>query len=144
MDILKSGGSKVSALEVERAILEVNDVVAEVAVLGVEDSTWGQVIGAVVRLKDVPLSQLVAMNSRIAQQAAVKASLVRSEGSTALDDADVEVAEVALQVLSTHCYEALSKEKQPRLFRFVKEIPKNTMGKVNKKALASQAFPLKQ
>ncbi|TGZ85566.1 acetyl-CoA synthetase-like protein [Ascodesmis nigricans] len=51
VDVLKSGGEKVSALEVEREMLELPQV-AEVAVLGVPDEEWGQRVAAVVVLKD--------------------------------------------------------------------------------------------
>ncbi|BFZ59305.1 hypothetical protein YB2330_000311 [Saitoella coloradoensis] len=52
VDIIKSGGYKISALEVEREILqvEVGDgvVVREVAVVGIPDAEWGQRVGALV------------------------------------------------------------------------------------------------
>lgn len=51
VDVLKSGGEKVSALEVEREMLELPQV-AEVAVLGVPDEEWGQKVAAVVVLKE--------------------------------------------------------------------------------------------
>lgn len=49
VDIIKSGGYKISALEVEREILE-KDGVEECAVVGVEDEVWGQRVAAVVTL----------------------------------------------------------------------------------------------
>lgn len=47
VDILKSGGYKLSALEIEEALRE-NAAVAEVAVVGVPDETWGDRVTAVV------------------------------------------------------------------------------------------------
>jgi malonyl-CoA/methylmalonyl-CoA synthetase len=47
VDILKSGGYKVSALEVEEALRE-HAAVAEVAVIGVPDATWGDRVVACV------------------------------------------------------------------------------------------------
>jgi malonyl-CoA/methylmalonyl-CoA synthetase len=47
VDILKSGGYKLSALEIEEALRE-NDAVAEVAVVGVPDETWGDRVVACV------------------------------------------------------------------------------------------------
>lgn len=47
VDILKSGGYKLSALEIEEALRE-NPAVAEVAVVGLPDETWGDRIVAVV------------------------------------------------------------------------------------------------
>lgn len=49
-DIIKSGGYKLSALEIERYVLE-HPNVAEVAIVGVEDEEWGQRVAAVVLLK---------------------------------------------------------------------------------------------
>ena len=50
MDIIQSGGYKISALEIERVLLEHSDI-AEAYVLGLPDRTWGEVVSAVVRLK---------------------------------------------------------------------------------------------
>jgi len=47
VDILKSGGYKLSALEIEEALRE-NPAVAEVAVVGVPDEAWGDRVVAVV------------------------------------------------------------------------------------------------
>ncbi len=48
VDILKSGGYKLSALEIEESLRE-NDAVAEVSVVGVPDEVWGdRVVAAVV------------------------------------------------------------------------------------------------
>jgi malonyl-CoA/methylmalonyl-CoA synthetase len=47
VDILKSGGYKLSALEIEEALRE-SPAVAEVAVVGIPDSTWGDRVVAVV------------------------------------------------------------------------------------------------
>ena len=41
MDILKTGGYKVSALEIEEVLRE-HPAVAECAVVGVDDAEWGQ------------------------------------------------------------------------------------------------------
>ena len=46
VDIIKSGGYKISALEIENALLE-HPAVNECAVVGVEDETQGQVIAAI-------------------------------------------------------------------------------------------------
>ncbi|MEO7331153.1 MAG: AMP-binding protein, partial [Minicystis sp.] len=47
VDILKSGGYKLSALEIEEALRE-NSAIAEVAVVGLPDETWGERVVAVV------------------------------------------------------------------------------------------------
>ncbi len=50
VDIIKSGGYKLSALEIEAAILE-HEHVQECAVIGLPDDTWGEAVTAVVVLK---------------------------------------------------------------------------------------------
>jgi len=50
VDIIKSGGYKLSALEIEAALLEHPDI-RECAVLGLPDDTWGEAVTAVVVLK---------------------------------------------------------------------------------------------
>ena len=47
VDIIKSGGYKLSALEIEAALLE-HPAVAEVAVVGLPDPTWGERVTACV------------------------------------------------------------------------------------------------
>jgi acyl-CoA synthetase (AMP-forming)/AMP-acid ligase II len=48
VDLIKSGGYKISALEVERKMLSL-DMIQEVAVVGVADEEWGQRVAAVVK-----------------------------------------------------------------------------------------------
>jgi malonyl-CoA/methylmalonyl-CoA synthetase len=50
VDIIKSGGYKLSALEIENKLLAHPDI-AEVAVVGIADRTWGEAVAAVVALK---------------------------------------------------------------------------------------------
>jgi malonyl-CoA/methylmalonyl-CoA synthetase len=50
-DIIKSGGEKVSALEVERELLSLPQI-AEAAVVAVPSGKWGHKVGAVIILKD--------------------------------------------------------------------------------------------
>ena len=51
VDIIKSGGYKLSALEIEGVLLT-HSSIAEVAVIGVEDDTWGEAVTAFVVIKD--------------------------------------------------------------------------------------------
>ncbi len=51
VDIIKSGGYKLSALEIESVLLD-HPNVQECAVVGVPDATWGEAVGVVVVLKD--------------------------------------------------------------------------------------------
>ncbi|KAK4202471.1 putative short-chain-fatty-acid--CoA ligase [Triangularia verruculosa] len=104
-DIIKSGGEKVSALEVEREMLSLPQV-AEVAVLAVPSGKWGQKVGAVVMLdkehckegKWSPLEMRRALKDRLANY------------------------------------------KIPQVLRVVDNIPRNAMGKINKKALVKEVF----
>lgn len=50
IDIIKSGGYKLSALEIEGTLLTHEDI-AECAVIGVEDETWGESVMAFIGLK---------------------------------------------------------------------------------------------
>ncbi|KAB7495735.1 Acyl-CoA synthetase family member 3, mitochondrial [Armadillidium nasatum] len=102
-DIIKSGGFKVSALDVERELLSHPDI-ADVAVVGVPDDTWGERVAALVVLKNKPELDVTALR-------------------------------------------ALLKEKipyyqVPTLYKFLSEgLPRNAMGKVNKKELVTKFFP---
>ena len=51
VDIIKSGGYKLSALEIEGVLLE-HPGIAECAVLGLPDATWGEVVAAAVVLRE--------------------------------------------------------------------------------------------
>ena len=56
VDIIKSGGYKLSALEIEGALLN-HESISECAVIGVADETWGETVTAFVVLKpDTTLS----------------------------------------------------------------------------------------
>ncbi|KAJ5982921.1 hypothetical protein N7481_005020 [Penicillium waksmanii] len=70
VDIIKSGGYKISALEVERKMLAL-DTIQEVAVVGLADQEWGQRVAAVVKFRDgtTPL-ELPALRSELKQDMA--------------------------------------------------------------------------
>ncbi|HBB73139.1 MAG TPA: long-chain fatty acid--CoA ligase, partial [Planctomycetaceae bacterium] len=51
VDIIKSGGYKLSALEIESALLE-HPRISECAVVGLPDETWGEAVAAVCVLAD--------------------------------------------------------------------------------------------
>jgi malonyl-CoA/methylmalonyl-CoA synthetase len=50
VDIIKSGGYKISALEIEAALLD-HPAIAECAVVGIPDETWGEAVAAAVVLQ---------------------------------------------------------------------------------------------
>jgi malonyl-CoA/methylmalonyl-CoA synthetase len=95
-DIIKTGGYKVSALDIEHVMMS-HPSIAECAVLGVPDKEWGERVAA-----------LVVLNK---------------EKTLALDE------------LKEFLSEKLAKYKLPTILKFVKEIPRNQMGKVSKKQL---------
>ncbi|EFY88477.1 AMP-binding enzyme, putative [Metarhizium acridum CQMa 102] len=102
-DIIKTGGEKVSALEVERELLSLPEV-SEAAVVAVPSGNWGQKVGAVLILNtDVvqkwsPLDMRRALKSRLANY------------------------------------------KIPQVMKIVEHIPRNAMGKINKKQLVKEIF----
>jgi malonyl-CoA/methylmalonyl-CoA synthetase len=62
VDIIKSGGYKLSALEIEAALLEHPDIV-ECAVLGLPDETWGEAVTAVVVLREAASLDLATLRT---------------------------------------------------------------------------------
>lgn len=50
VDIIKSGGYKLSALEIEAALLD-HPAIAQCAVVGLPDDTWGEIVAAAIVLK---------------------------------------------------------------------------------------------
>lgn len=95
-DLIKTGGYKVGAGEIEAALLE-HPAVAEVAVIGVEDADLGERIVAFV----VPRAGV-----------AVDVDSLRAHGAA-----------------------TLTRHKQPRRYHLVDTLPRNAMGKVQKKRL---------
>jgi malonyl-CoA/methylmalonyl-CoA synthetase len=57
VDIIKSGGYKLSALEIEAALLD-HPAIAECAVVGIPDNTWGELVAAAVVLKEAKTLEL--------------------------------------------------------------------------------------
>ncbi|WWC66248.1 uncharacterized protein I206_100149 [Kwoniella pini CBS 10737] len=101
-DIIKSGGEKISAIEIERAILELEGM-KDCAVVGVDDEEWGQVVSV---------------------------CLVTSRSSVTVTDLRSELRNI------------IAPYKLPKKLKIYDgEIPRNNMGKVNKKKLVLEAFP---
>jgi fatty acid CoA ligase FadD36 len=93
IDLIKTGGYRIGAGEVEDALLA-HPAVREAAVIGVPDDDLGQLIRAFVVADDVSEADLI-----------------------------------------THVGALLSAHKRPREIRFVDELPRNAMGKVQKRSL---------
>ena len=62
IDIIKTGGHKVSALEIEEALRE-HSAIAECAVVGLPDTEWGERIAAAVVLRDASALKLEALRA---------------------------------------------------------------------------------
>lgn len=60
VDIIKSGGYKLSALEIEAALLE-HPHIRECAVIGLPDDTWGEAVSAAVVLKENTTLELASL-----------------------------------------------------------------------------------
>uniref|UniRef100_A0A1I8J0T0 AMP-binding domain-containing protein n=1 Tax=Macrostomum lignano TaxID=282301 RepID=A0A1I8J0T0_9PLAT len=101
VDIIKSGGYKISALEVEAAFFG-HPALIECAVVAVPDDTWGERLVLVV---------------------------VPAPGQPQAD----------LAGLQTWAAQRLAKYKWPRELRILDSLPRNAMGKVNKKQLKLMA-----
>ncbi|KAM4017138.1 malonate--CoA ligase ACSF3, mitochondrial isoform 1-T4 [Anomaloglossus baeobatrachus] len=102
VDIIKSGGYKISALEVERHLLA-HPSITDVAVIGAPDATWGQRVSAIVTLHEGHILSLK------------------------------ELKKWGRAVMAPYCIPA-------ELIR-VEEIPRNQMGKINKKQLLALFYP---
>ncbi|KAL9095850.1 MAG: hypothetical protein Q9165_001847 [Trypethelium subeluteriae] len=109
-DIIKTGGEKVSALEVEREMLSLSQV-EEVAVVGLPSEQWGQKVAAVVML------------SGEGKKA--------GKGGKAWGPLDMRRT----------LRERLATYKIPQEMKVVESIPRNAMGKINKKLLVKEVFP---
>ncbi|KAL7808464.1 hypothetical protein V8C44DRAFT_335584 [Trichoderma aethiopicum] len=105
-DIIKTGGEKVSALEVERELLSLPQV-AEAAVVAVPSGSWGHKVGAIVVLDP--------------------ASVPDGQKWSALD-------------MRRALKPRLANYKIPQVMKVVDSIPRNAMGKINKKQLVSAVF----
>lgn len=124
-DIIKTGGFKISALETERVLLE-HTGIKEVAVMGIADDTWGERVAAMVAVH--------ANHPAWSTKAAVgEAGPAGSAADTAAQQK--LLAEAVLKELRSFCKEKLAPYKLPTLVQLVQEIPRNAMGKTNKKEL---------
>ena len=97
VDIIKSAGNKVSSLEIEQVLLT-HPNIHEAAVVGVADDEYGQLVSAIVVLKNT---------------------------------AD----KLTVDELRVWCKSRLQTAEIPRKLLIVDSIPRNAMGKVNKKQL---------
>ncbi|WNF38654.1 long-chain fatty acid--CoA ligase [Bacillaceae bacterium IKA-2] len=97
-DMIITGGENVFPLEVEHIITEY-EMVAEVAVVGISNEKWGEV---------------------------VTAFIVPKKGM-----------QITEKEIESHCKEYLGSYKVPKTILFVTELPKTSVGKIDKKKLIS-------
>ncbi|KIW78826.1 hypothetical protein Z517_08665 [Fonsecaea pedrosoi CBS 271.37] len=117
VDIIKSGGYKISALDIERELMAL-PYIGEAMVVGVPDLEFGQRVGAVISLR----------NDEVAQEFYRQNN--RDPDRLSLDDLRADVRD------------RLAGYKLPTLLRIIKgELPKSGTGKVVKKTLGPQYFP---
>lgn len=108
-DIIKTGGEKVSALEVEREMLSLPEV-DEVAVVGLDSEKWGQKVTAVVVLTEAG----------------------KTAGKEGKEWSPLQMRQALKEKLVNY--------KIPQGMKVVPSMPRNAMGKVNKKALVKDLF----
>ncbi|KIW16305.1 hypothetical protein PV08_06356 [Exophiala spinifera] len=114
VDIIKSGGYKISALDVERELMAL-PYIAEAMVVGVPDDEFGQRVGAVVSLLGL---------------------------SIATDENNETGPALGLERLRDDVRGRLAGYKMPTLLRVIQgELPKSGTGKVMKKTLGPRYFP---
>ena len=101
-DIIKSGGYKISALDIETVLIS-HPAITDIAVLGVDDEVWGQKVGAVLVTKE---------------------------------DQRMNIKE-----LRDWCQDKMPKYWIPSTLQSLKQMPRNAMGKINKKELLKDFSP---
>lgn len=117
MDIIKSGGYKISALDIEREVLAL-PYISEVMAVGVPDDEFGQRVAVAVTL--------------LKEEMAEDFSTTHGNGQHAL----------TLDALRTDLRSRLASYKMPTLLRVVEgDFPKTVSGKVVKKVLGPKFFP---
>jgi malonyl-CoA/methylmalonyl-CoA synthetase len=100
MDIIKRAGYKISALDIERILLEHKNI-AECSVVGIDDPTLGQKIVAIIVPKVVN-----------------------------------NIADLTIDTIRQYAKQSLPSYSLPDSITILDHIPRNALGKVNKKELA--------
>jgi malonyl-CoA/methylmalonyl-CoA synthetase len=122
-DIIKSAGYKLSALEIERELLS-HPEIKEVAVLGIKDDQLGEKVVAIITVrKDINVNEDDPTSN--------STRFLSLSGFGCDVDSDAEVTK------SIHLYlkDKLAKYKQPVKVIVVSNLPRNLLGKINKKTL---------
>ncbi|KAF2649870.1 acetyl-CoA synthetase-like protein [Lophiostoma macrostomum CBS 122681] len=117
LDIIKTGGYKISALDIERELLAL-PYIGEAMVVGVADEEFGQRVAALVSLQEEELTD----------------SFLETNG----DNEHL----LTIQDVRRHLQHRLASYKMPTLLRILDgELPKTATGKVQKKVLGPRFFP---
>ncbi|RNA18844.1 acyl- synthetase family member mitochondrial [Brachionus plicatilis] len=98
VDVIKSGGYKISALDIEKELLG-HDLIDDVTVIGLQDPVWGQKVFALIVLKEAFQQQFCA------------------------------------DEFKKWCKQRLPKQSVPKAVKVIEKMPRNQLGKVNKKEL---------
>lgn len=109
-DIISSSGYRIGPVEVESALIS-HPAVAEAAAVGAPDPERGEVVRAIIVLREESLRLLPAGDPRLATLAAE---------------------------LQEHCKRVTAPYKFPRIVEFADELPKTTSGKIRRAYLRSQ------
>jgi malonyl-CoA/methylmalonyl-CoA synthetase len=128
-DIIKSGGFKISALDVEREVLTC-PLVGECAVVGLPDDTWGEKVTAVV----TPRGGAGTGGTGGTEEERCAAAALALNSDPAAHAA-------FFAALKEHLKDKLPPYKIPTLLKVLPAIPRNAMGKVGKKALKLELWP---
>jgi malonyl-CoA/methylmalonyl-CoA synthetase len=118
VDIIKVGGEKVSALEIERELLALEEI-EECAVVGLNDDKWGQKVAAVIVLSEKG-----------------RQGKIEDEREGGRKNGKV----FGIMDLRRALKGRLAMHKIPVTVKVVQEIRRNAMGKVNKKELVQDLF----
>jgi acyl-CoA synthetase (AMP-forming)/AMP-acid ligase II len=121
VDLIKSGGYKISALEVERKMLAL-DAIQEVAVVGLADQEWGQRVAAVVKFRE-----------------GVSGNDLGNKGLGLL--IKIQAVPLELPALRASLKNEMAPYKIPTVLKVVDGIERNAMGKVNKKVIVQKYWP---
>lgn len=120
IDIIKTGGNKVSALEVETILLE-HPLIADCAVLGLPDAMWGQKVGVIVQL-NAQAAEEMGKKTEEKQNGQPKKKLL------------------TLKELNDWAAQRMASYAVPKVLSIVESIPRNALGKVNKKEIVETVY----
>lgn len=101
VDIIKTGGHKVSALEIETHLME-HPAIVDVCVIGIPDDVWGQKIAALIVCKEKDTTEIIDFRE--------------------------------------WCEQNIANYQIPIVMKFINEMPRNAMGKVNKTEILKEYF----